>query len=257
MTSGHEQFSVRDVSRHPESLWFNDIVEGASYFDHQFSDYKLEARIVRNQLAEMPWVLSVHGSRADYTKTNAISLGLRKRGFSIIDANMSGHTKTLDRHISETSLGSNIKEAEAFYGYLNPNRPKVVIGYSIGCTPILKLLDRHSEEISTVVLFYPGIYSPSSYDKPYGELFRQVISRPYSYRETDVIELLARFAGKVVLVRGEYDGLDPLQYGQPGGTSAGLVEIDGTEYYSPIPPEVFAMVRSATSPPQLERDCRT
>lgn len=48
-----------------------------------------------------------------------------------------------------------------------------------------------------------------------------------------------------MLVKGQYDGLDPVAYGKPAGGSAGQVEIDGQEYYSPIPKEVIDMVLDA------------
>jgi hypothetical protein len=59
------------------------------------------------------------------------------------------------------------------------------------------------------------------------------------------MELLKAFQGKLLLVRGEYDGLDPVDYGKPAGTSVGEVVIDGQKHYSPIPKEVIDMILGA------------
>lgn len=240
-----EPHNSRRVPTNPQELWFNEPVDDATYFDHDFGGYSLEGRIAYNQAGDEPWVLSIHGSRADYTKTDAITLGLRRRGMSVLAMNLSGHSQASGVELGATSLRANIHEAAAFYQYLDPSRPKVVIGYSIGGTPALKLLERHADDIATLVLCYPGVYSQKSYDKPYGPAFRDVISQPFSYRDNDTVALFSRFKGRVVLVKGEYDGLDPVRFGQPAGTSAGTVVVDGQEYYSPIPAEVFDMLQSA------------
>lgn len=227
-------------SKYSDELWFNEQPPGeAAYFEHQFGEYALEARILYNQNHDKPWVLSVHGARADYTKANVVSFGLQNRGYSTLGMNMSGHSKAGVVAVEKTTLGNNIREADAFYDYLSGDRQKSVIAYSLGGTPALKLLEKHADSIDKLVLFYPGIYSQESYDKHFGPEFRAVIAEPYSYRNNDTIELLRKFGGKLLLVKGQYDGLDPEEYGKPAGGSAGEVVVNGKNYYSPIPKEVI------------------
>lgn len=230
-------------------MWID--TPNAVYFEHDFGGYKLEARIVYNEAHDEPWILSIHGARGDYTKSDPVTLGLRDRGYSVLSFSMSGHSPAGVLDEKATSLANNIAEAKAFFDYLDPGRPKALIGYSLGGTPVLKTLGDHLSEVSKVALFYPGIYDASSYDQPYGEPFRQVISRPYSYRNNDVIEILRRFEGDVLLVKGEYDGLDPVTYGKSAGGSAGQVEIGGRIYNSPIPKEVINLIRGTVSAEHL------
>ena len=114
-----------------------------------------------------------------------------------------------------------------------------------GGTPALKLLKNHGDEVSKLILFYPGIYTTDAYTKRFGAEFRATVTKSFSYRNNDTITLLHSFKGDVLLVKGQYDGLDPETYGKPAGGSAGEVEIDSHIYYSPIPKEVMDMVYNA------------
>ena len=238
------------TSRITSKLQFPEPAINAEYLTREFmtpigKSYELEARILKNKHHDKPWVISIHGAHADYSKANAVSFGLQERNISVLGITMSGHSKASPLEAEETSLANNIHEAESFFADLDPIKPVVVMGFSLGGTPALKLLEKHADKISKIVLFYPGIYSKNSYDKSYGEPFRSVLSKPYSYRDNDTIELLQRFPGKLMLVKGEYDGLDPVAYGKPAGTSAGEIEIAGKKYSSPIPKEVIESVKDA------------
>lgn len=201
---------------------------------------------------EKPNILSIHGARADYTKADAVTLALHEQGHSILGFNMSGHNEASGILPEQTSLNQNVQEAKAFFNYLDSTSPKTVIAYSLGGTPALNLLRDHTNEIEKMVLFYPGIYTSQAYDKSFGEAFRQEISRPFSYRENDTINLLQKFKGRLLLIKGEFDGLDPEEYGKPPGSSAGKVLVDSKEYYSPIPKDVIDMVHQAV--PQEKRE---
>lgn len=220
-------------------------LENAEYFQHAFDSYSLEGRVLYAKSHDAPRILSLHGARSDYTKSDPVLTGLQKRGYSSLAFSMSGHSPAGVLPLAETSLGNNVAEAQTFFTYLDTTSSRIVIGYSLGGTPALKVLEKHLHEVDKVVLFYPGIYDADAYDKPYGEPFREVISRPFSYRNNDTIGTLRQFKGKLLLICGQYDGLDPVMYGKPAGTSAGEVVVDGTSYSSPIPKEVIDMIRGA------------
>lgn len=233
-------------SKYQTDLSFNDTPPGeAVYFEQLFDSYALEGRILYNNAHDEPWILSIHGARGDYTKADAVSFGLQQRGNSLLGMALSGHSIAGVLPPEQTTLGNNVREAAAFFEHLRADRPKTVIGYSLGGTPALKLLEQYADQIDKLVLFYPAIYSQTAYGKHFGSEFREVISQPFSYRNNDVIDLLRRFKGRLLLVKGQYDGLDPQQYGKPAGTSAGEIKVAGKTYYSPIPKEVIDMVYSA------------
>lgn len=234
------------TSKHLGELKFpTPETDGVEYFDHDFGHYKLEARILFNERRDWPRVLSVHGARSDFTKADAVTLGLRERGISVLGMNLSGHSAAGVLKPEETCLGNNIQEVEAFYQYLDAKKPKVIIAYSLGAIPVLKLLEKYNHEINKLVLFYPAIYAKEAYDKPYGESFHMAINKPFSYRNNDTIELLRQFKGNSLLIKGQYDGLDPVDYGKLAGTIVGEVIVDGETQYSPVPKEVFAMIHGA------------
>lgn len=234
------------VSKYQQDLWFQESPPGrAEYFEHPFGDYASEGRILYNETGKKPWILSIHGARADFTKSDAIAFGLQERGYSLLGMNMSGHSKAGVLDPEQTTLGNNVREVEAFFNYLGDRHKKTVIAYSLGGTPALKLLENHADEIDKLILFYPGIYSKDAYDKHFGTGFRDTITRPYSYRDNDTIKLLHSFKGRLLLVKGQYDGLDPEEYGKSAGGSAGEVKVGGITYYSPIPKEVIDLVYDA------------
>lgn len=225
---------------------FDDKPPGeAGYFQHDLGAYKLEARVLFNEGKDWPQILSIHGARSDYTKANTVNFALQKAGISTLSINMSGHNEMSPLPLEHTCLANNIKEAEAFFHYLDTDKPKIVIAYSMGGTPALKLLEKHAHQIDKLILFYPGVYAKDSYDKAFGEPFRSIISQPFSYLRNDTIELLKQFPGKLLLIKGEYDGLDARQFGKPEGTSVGEVLINGEKYSSPIPKDVIDLVYNA------------
>jgi dienelactone hydrolase len=236
-----------DMYDQPKSkgLYSSELPHDARYITHDFKGYSTEARIVYNASHDAPWVISMHGAKGDFTKNDLFTLGLRDRGYSVLSMTLSGHSPASGIAPEDTSLGNNMREAEAYFEYLDPRRKKVVIGYSMGGTSALNLLRKHGDDIEKLILFYPGVYDAAAYEKHFGPEFKAAISRPFSYRDNDVIELLRSFPGKVLLIVGEYDGLDPVAYGKPAGGSVGQFEHNGQVYYSPIPKEVIDSIRSA------------
>jgi dienelactone hydrolase len=241
------------TSKYQAVLAFPEAPPDAVYFEHPFDGYALEGRIVYNEQHDEPWILSIHGARADYSKSDAMTLGLRARGHSVLSMNLSGHSEAGVLPAEQTSLANNINEVATFFKYLDPRRPKTVIGYSMGGTSALKLLEKHGQEIDKLILCYPGIYDKRAYDVHFGPNFREIISQPFSYRNNDTISLLKKWPGKLLLVHGEFDGLDPESFGKPAGTAAGEVVIDGQNYYSPIPKEVLDMIYDAVPPNHRSR----
>ena len=226
-------------------LKYNESHTNSFYFEHNFDKYSLKARILYNESGDVPWVFSVHGARSDYTKSDAVTAGLRDRGYSILGFNMSGHNGTSKIPVEETTLGNNIRESSAFFSYLDPKRKKKIIAYSLGATPALKTLGNYIDQVDKIVLFGPGIYTAQAYNKQFGKEFRKIISTPFSYIKNDVVSILKDYKGELLLVKGQYDGLDPVIYDKPIGTSVGEVEINGKLRYSPIPKEVIEMIYKA------------
>lgn len=241
---------IRLKPSNPDKLWFDDKPFGkAVYFHHDFGNYSLEARITYNRNDDQPRVISLHGARADYTKANAVTLGLQRKGVSVLAPNLSGHNKVSPIPPSASSLNSNIKEAEAFYEYLDTSKPVVLIGYSLGGTVALEILKKHVADVEKLILFYPAVYAKEAYDKPFSEQFSKVIRKPFSYRKNDILETFSGYSGKLWVIKGEYDGLEA----KTPGISAGKVKVQGKIYNSPIPKEVFDMIMAVDMPAENKK----
>jgi len=102
------------------------------------------------------------------------------------------------------------------------------------------------------ILRAPGIYAAGAYSAKYGEPFRTVIREPYSYLENDVVPILKEYRGRLLLVVGEYDGLEPAHYGKPAGTAVGDIVIGGVQRYSPIPRDVIELIYNALPAAQCQ-----
>ncbi|HXH26372.1 MAG TPA: hypothetical protein VNG90_00590 [Candidatus Acidoferrum sp.] len=241
----HKQPVTYSVSKVADKLDFNDTPPGeAVCFEHDFGAYSLEARILFNQARDWPWVMSIHGARADYTGANPTNFALQQHGISLLTPNLSAHNAASPIPLEAGTPQQNIDEASAFYQYLDPVRPKTLIAMSLGAVSALKILSQQLDEIDKVVLFGPAVYPVAAYDKHYVTELPPVL-RAVGYRDNDVIEPLSRFRGKLLLVKGEYDGLDATKWGKPAGHAAGEVEINGAKHYSPIPKEVIDMIIGA------------
>lgn len=238
---------LADQPDQPDKLMSPEQPPGrAQYFQHRFGNYDLEARVTYNRDGDWPSVLSLHGARGDYTRANPVTFGLQRLGISVLAPNLSGHNPASPIRLDQTSLGQNIQEAHNFYDYLDRSQPRAVISYSMAGTATLEILRSHPGEIDRLILFYPALYSKRSYFEPFGDEFRSAISRPYSYLDNDLVDSLADFDGRILIIKGEYDGSDS----PDPGHSAGEVAVGGRTYYSPIPKEVFELLMS---PDKLDR----
>ena len=185
---------------------------------------------------------------SDYTKNNNVTFGLQERGISVLAPSLSGHNEISPIRLSQTSLARNIEESKTFYDYLESDRPKAVIGYSMGAASALEILKEHLDEIDRIVLFYPAVYPRAAYEQLFGEPFRDAIRRPFAYFENDLLDSLVDFRGKLLLIKGEYDGLKARQ----PGVSAGEVEVNGQKYYSPIPKDIMDLFSSPDTFPHCQ-----
>lgn len=106
--------------------------------------------------------------------------------------------------------------------------------------------------IDKLVLICPAVYPDAAHQAPFGPAFSAAIRQPYGFLDCDSYEFLRSFAGRVLLVIGEFDGLNSKAYGQAEGTSAGTLWLAGAQRYSPIPEEVTQALLRAVPAPHLE-----
>lgn len=197
-------------------------------------------------------LLAIHGARSDHRRLDPLLSPLQAAGVGSLGIDLSGHTEHSPLANTDSSLGTNLREVLRFAELLH-TRLDTVFGHSLGGALAMKLAQQRRQTVRTLVLSGPALYPEAAYAVArYGPAFTRAISTPFGFMDSSSLPFLRNFAGHVVLVVGEYDGLPAEQHGGVRGRSAGLVEVrDGAgacrTVYSPIPAEVFDAIRDAAS----------
>jgi pimeloyl-ACP methyl ester carboxylesterase len=249
------RLALTGASRLQSRLQFDEAPTGPEFFFSQnFAGYQLEARVLSgsDDEASMPKVLAIHGARSDYSRLNAILHPLQALGIASLSFNLSGHGPGADVALEETSLTHNLQEALQFAGHLD-GELSTVIGHSLGGALALKVAQAHRASVRRIVLFCPALYAEAAWQQPFGPTFKSAISVPYGFLDSPSLDFLRTFDGKVLLVIGEYDGLQATTFGGVAGTSAGTQQMSERVINSAIPYEVIEAIEKSLAPHQLRK----
>ncbi|WP_224794752.1 alpha/beta hydrolase [Pseudomonas fluorescens] len=247
--------ALTGASRLRSRLQFNEAPTGPEFFFAQtFAGYQLEGRVLAGSAAEAstPKVLAIHGARSDYSRLNAILYPLQAQGIASLSFNLSGHGPSTDVALEDTSLAQNLQEALQFADHLGAEL-STVIGHSLGGALALKVAQAHRASVRRIVLFCPALYAEAAWQQPFGSPFKSAISVPYGFLDSPSLEFLRTFDGEVLLVIGEYDGLQATTFGGNAGTSAGTQQIGAREINSAIPFEVIEAIEKSLAPHELKK----
>jgi pimeloyl-ACP methyl ester carboxylesterase len=213
--------------------------------------YDLPGRILPGRGVIGP-LFAIHGARSDHMRLDPLLRWLQGQGVGSLGFSLSGHGAASPIPLAQTSLTANLREAQRFYEHW-PAAQACVLGQSLGGALALQLAMAAGDRVRKLVLLCPAIYPNAAWQASrFGLPFTQAISVPFDAAQSDCVAFLRRFAGQMLLVRGEFDGLRADQYGQPAGRSAGMVWAGGRRRYSAIPAEVFDAIAQALPPGRLE-----
>lgn len=227
---------------------YDEPAPGAERFiEASFDSYQQQARLLLADNPQAPVAFVVGGARSDFTRLNPLLYRLQQHGISSLTGNLSGHSLASEPGAVAPSLSTNLTEALRFQRTI-AERCETLIGHSLGAAIALKMAAQ-LPEVRKLVLICPAVYPDAAHQAPFGPAFTAAISRPFGFLECDSYAFLRQFQGKVLLVIGEYDGLNSRTFGQGPGTSAGTRLMAGIPRYSPIPEEVtHALLRSVPAP---------
>ncbi|UVK83663.1 alpha/beta fold hydrolase [Pseudomonas sichuanensis] len=237
------------VTTAQRALWqYNEPAPGAERFiDEAFDGYRQQARLLLPDSERAPPVFVVGGARSDFTRLNPLLYRLQQQGIGSLTGNLSGHSLASEPGAKDASLASNLQEALRFHQHLD-SRSDTLIGHSLGGAIALKLAAQRPN-VRKLVLICPAVYPDAAHSAPFGPAFTAAIRKPFAFLDCDSYAFLRQFQGRVLLVIGEYDGLNSRVHGQGAGTSAGVRRMAGVERYSPIPEEVtHSLLRSVPAP---------
>lgn len=222
----------------PEDAYYPEV----SVTTKAHGTYQVEGRILTPDLNLPVSTMMIHGARADYTKADAIVLPLYAHNIPILNATTSGHGVVGHQSELNFSFDENLAEAEAFSALLSGSN-LTLIGQSMGGTTAVRLVQNNPDKFSHLVLFYPTVFPDEVYKIPFGtDEFRAIASEKGAFLQSSFFDVIKDFSGKIMLIKGEFDGLNPFDFGKPEENSAFSVVLNGMEVYSPIPPEVFSRI---------------
>lgn len=198
-------------------------------------------------------LLALHGARSDGHRWHALLQPLQALGVGSLAPSLSGHGPQTPVPLEQTSLANNLQEAERFAARLGPQL-RMVMGSSMGGALAMRVAERHAEQVEVLVLCGPALYPEAAWQAAhFGAPFTEAISTPFGFLDSASLDFLRRFKGQLVLIQGEYDGLQATDHGAPPGRSAGEVRVhfaDGStrKVRSPIPAEVLQAIAEAAGP---------
>ena len=198
-------------------------------------------------------LLALHGARSNLHRWSGLLGPLQTLGVGSLAPSLSGHGPDSPLALADTSLAQNLREALQCAQRMGPQL-RAVMGSSLGGALALRVAEQHADQVQLLVLIGPALYPEAAWQAAhFGEPFRNAISVPFGFMESRSLTFLRRFRGRVLLVQGEWDGLQATDHGAPAGRSAGEVALalpDGRQrtVWSPIPAEVFSAIREAAGP---------
>ena len=128
-------------------------------------------------------VLLLHGAGASArNKFSILRHALEALGVGMTCFDCIGHGET-GGEISESSLLSRTRQAEAVIAHRGLDAPLSLVGFSMGAYNAIRLTQTH--EVGSLILIVPGVYTPSAYGLPFGPQFSSTIRRERSWEESD------------------------------------------------------------------------
>lgn len=230
---------------------FDELAPGKELFINEaFGDYQQQARLLVPDFERTAPVFVLGGARSDFTRLNPLLYRLQAAGIGSLTGNLSGHSLASEPGAVSPSLATNLDEARRFHTHI-AQRCRTIVGHSLGAAITLKLAAQ-LPQVDSIVLICPAVYPDQAHPLPFGPAFTAAIKKTYGFLDCDSYAFLKQFQGRVMIVIGEYDGLNSQRFAKNSGTSAGSLWLAGAERYSPIPEEVTQALMQSVSAARLQ-----
>jgi len=125
---------------------------------------------------------------------------------NIITFDFSGHGES-SGDLQSSSLKQRTLEAKTAIELFSTREKLTVCGSSMGGYIALKMLSFF--DIKNIILFAPAIYDEQAYDIQFGKGFSEIIRKPESWKNSDVLSLLEDFTGNLLIFVGKDDTVIP------------------------------------------------
>ncbi len=165
-----------------------------------------EGVIIGADVTVPPNFVFIHGAgMGTFERAFTFSDAILEKGGSILAFNQSGAGKDAE-NILQSSLERRTAETKEAIKQFAAKDNLTISGSSMGGHIALRMLEYFP--IKNIVLFCPAIYNRHAFTVKFGANFREAI-KPGSWRDSEVLELLDEFSGRILIVIGEEDEVIP------------------------------------------------
>ena len=150
----------------------------------------------------------IPGATATASKVHDISGPLLNAGIRIISFNQSG-TGDDEPNRHKSSLARREHEARnAFTMFADHTKPLTVCGASMGGHNAAHMLEHF--KVESLILLYAAMYNRNAFNLKFGSGFTECIRQFESWRDSEILDLLERFEGRLLIVHGQKDEVVPM-----------------------------------------------
>lgn len=151
--------------------------------------------------------LVLHGAgQSSRERQRPLRQTLLEMGCASAALDFSGHGASTSRHPG--SLEKRLEQAQALLDHATIG-PRTVVGVSMGAEIALRLACRAQNQITHVVTMVGAIYDGAAFKLPFGPAFSAALRRHESWRDAQILQLLATYTGHLTLVRALDDAVIP------------------------------------------------
>lgn len=157
-----------------------------------------------------PGFVFLHGAgTGTKERVQSIATPVVDSDLNILALDFSGHGESTGE-LKKSSLEKRVNEATTVINqFCIKANPLIICGSSMGGYVAIKLLEIY--RVDTLILFCPALYTQEAYSVQFDEGFTEMIRVPESWKKTDVLHLLQKFSGNLLVVIGENDEVIPPQ----------------------------------------------
>ena len=163
---------------------------------------------VNQQAHILPSCIFIHGGGSASYKERIIDFTepIFKENINILSFDFSGHGESTGT-LATGSLERRVIEAQEIIKHYSALQALTIFGASMGGYIAIKLLELFP--INTLILFCPALYDVKAYEIPFDKGFTEIIRSFESWRNTDVLKILEKFTGKLLIIMGSEDQVIP------------------------------------------------
>lgn len=163
--------------------------------------------LAKNDTTIPPKCVFMHGGGSGVKeRVCGIAEPIINHNINILAFDFSGHGESTGE-LKKGNLKKRVKEAKNAIQLFASHKPLILCGASMGGYVAIKLLEY--VKVDTLILICPALYDKAAYEVQFDAGFTDIIRESQSWRNTDVLDLLKSFTGKLLIVIGDKDEVIP------------------------------------------------